>query len=378
MYWSELVEELDKIQQNIEFREKWVVMQKPTGADQISVGGSVSANAHGRVLNHQPLISDIKYLNVMKADGQIVNISRENDPELFKLVVGGYGLFAAILDVGLQLQKQCYLKRQVELTSIDTVWPKIQQVIKEGCKYGDFQFSIADKEPAFMREGILTVYKPVMVERPHLKQSHKLDLAEWEELVYLAHTDKSKAFAKYCSHYIKTNGQIYDSAKFQLSTYLDHYHKSLDKRLSDGHGSELITELYVPPEQLSDFMYEAGEYLRANKGNLIYGTVRFIEQDQTAFLAWAKKQYACIVLNLHIEHNQADIERNKKIFCGLIDLALKRGGNYYLTYHKYADNRQLLEGYPQFGEFLKLKAKYDPDQVFASNWYKQYQSVLNC
>jgi len=46
-------------------------------------------------------------------------------------------------------------------------------------------------------------------------------------------------------------------------------------------------------------------------------------------------------------------------FRGLIDLAIARGGSYYLTYHKFAKPEQVIACYPQFKEFLNLKKKYD-------------------
>ena len=29
--------------------------------------------------------------------------------------------------------------------------------------------------------------------------------------------------------------------------------------------------------------------------------------------------------------------------------------------------------YPQFGEFLRLKRKYDPTELFQSDWYRHYR-----
>jgi FAD/FMN-containing dehydrogenase len=63
-------------------------------------------------------------------------------------------------------------------------------------------------------------------------------------------------------------------------------------------------------------------------------------------------------------------------FRGLIDLAIARGGSYYLTYHKFAKPEQVTACYPQFKEFLDLKRKYDPAERFQSDWCRYYRKLF--
>ena len=53
-------------------------------------------------------------------------------------------------------------------------------------------------------------------------------------------------------------------------------------------------------------------------------------------------------------------------------MATERGGSYFLTYNRFATREQLDTCYPQFGKFLELKGKYDPDGVFSSDWHRAY------
>ena len=109
---------------------------------------------------------------------------------------------------------------------------------------------------------------------------------------------------------------------------------------------------------------------------IVYGTVRLIEQDDESFLAWAKQPYACIIFNLHVVHNPDGLERAGQAFRDLIDMGLKRGGRYYLTYHRHARRDQVEACYPQLPEFLRLKRKYDPDERFQSEWYRYYKEMF--
>jgi FAD/FMN-containing dehydrogenase len=116
--------------------------------------------------------------------------------------------------------------------------------------------------------------------------------------------------------------------------------------------------------------------LRSNRTNVIYGTVRLVEKDDESFLAWAKESYACIIFNLLTLHTPSGIEASARSFRGLIDLAIARGGSYYLTYHKFAKPEQVIACYPQFKEFLNLKKKYDPNERFQSDWYRYYRKLF--
>ena len=192
-------------------------------------------------------------------------------------------------------------------------------------------------------------------------------------LLHLSHSDKARAFEEYAGFYQRTDGQTYDSDTFQLSMYIDGYHGELDKRLHGGRKcSETITEVYVPLDRLPEFMDAAAQELVSRRANVIYGTVRLIDEDGETFLNWARRPYACVVFNLHFEHTASGIGGVADDLRCLIDLASDCGGSYFLTYNRFATKRQLLRCYPQFPEFLTLKEQFDPDGIFSSEWYRAY------
>jgi FAD/FMN-containing dehydrogenase len=70
------------------------------------------------------------------------------------------------------------------------------------------------------------------------------------------------------------------------------------------------------------------------------------------------------------------MEASARAFRGLIDLAIARGGSYYLTYHRFATREQVTKCHPKFEDFLALKEKYDPDNRFQSDWYRHYRTMF--
>ena len=358
--------------------QRWSIVQKQTGADRLSIGGALAANGHGRGLSYAPVVQDVESLELVDAQGNLRHCSRTENEELFSLAIGGYGLFGVIYSVTLRLMSAHYLRRTVEVTGIDSLENRFGDRIAEGFTYGDFQYMTDESSRDFLRRGVLSCYGPVPENEAKSAEPPRylLTREDWLKLLHLSHSDKARAFEEYAGFYQRTDGQIYDSDTFQLSMYIDDYHRELDRRLYEGTKcSETITEVYVPLPKLAEFMNAAAEELVRRRADVIYGTIRLISQDDETYLNWAKQPYACIVFNLHFEHTESGIAKVADGLRCLIDLATERGGSYFLTYNRFATPEQLNRCYPQFGRFLELKRQYDPQGVFSSDWLRAYDGV---
>ena len=358
-----------------ESANQWGIAQKQTGADTFTLGGSLSSNVHGRGLAMKPLISNIESFTMVNADGKAVRCSRDENGELFRIAIGGYGLFGLIDSVTLRLVPRKKLRRVVEIIRSDDLTRRFEERIAQEFLYGDFQFSVDEKSPDFLQRGVFSCYQPIDEHEPIAAKKELRD-ADWLDLLRLAYTDREKAFKRYSDYYLSTNGQTYWSDTSQLSAYLPNYAQKLREQIGGEESSLIITEIYVRRTNLADFLAQTAELLRSNRTIVIYGTVRLIEKDGESFLAWAKEPYACIIFNLLTLHTPAGIEASVRSFHALIDLAIARGGSYYLTYHKFAKPEQVMACYPQFKQFLALKRTYDPAERFQSDWYRYYRKLF--
>jgi FAD/FMN-containing dehydrogenase len=355
--------------------KQWGIAQKQTGADTFTLGGSLSSNVHGRGLAMKPLISNVESFTLINVDGKSIRCSRNENDELFRLAIGGYGLFGLIDTVTLRLVPRQKLRRVVELIRATDLPRRFEERIAQTFLYGDFQFSVDEKSPDFLQRGVFSCYEPTDEHEPIVAKKDLRD-DDWLELLRLAYTDREKAFKRYSDYYLSTNGQTYWSDTNQLSAYLPNYAQRIREQIGGEDSSLIITEIYVPRADLPEFLAQAAALLRSNHTIVIYGTVRLIEKDNESFLAWAKQPYACIIFNLLTFHTWDGIEGSARSFRGLIDLAIARGGSYYLTYHKFAKPEQVLACYPQFKEFLELKRKYDAPERFQSDWYCYYRKLF--
>ena len=372
--WPQLIGALELLQAGKP--RPWCIAQKQTGADRLTLGGALSSNVHGRGLTMRPIISDVESFQIVNARGEVLRCSRRENRELFRLAIGGYGLFGIIVTVTLRLVPRQKLERRVAVIDIENLMAAFDGRIADGFLYGDFQFAIDNDSPHFLRRGVFSCYRPVDPRTEIPEAQRALSPDDWRNLLTLAHTDKSRCWELYSQHYLRTDGQIYWSDRHQLSTYSDDYHRELDQRLGTCPGSEMITEIYVPRRRLCAFMRSAAEEFRRWDVNCVYGTVRLVERDDESYLAWARQDWACVVFNLHSDHDATSLSRAAEAFRALINLAIDNDGSYYLTYHRHATRGQVLACYPNFAGFLRAKRRYDPAEIFQSEWYRHYASMF--
>lgn len=358
--------------------KQWGIRQKQTGADRLSIGGSLSANGHGRGLAMRPLVDDVEALNIITVDGKENRCTRTENPELFSLAIGGYGLFGVITRVWLRLMPRQRVERKVEIINADTIADRFRDRTQEGYLFGDCQFSIDDKSPDFLRKSVFSCYRTV-TEIADERVQKKLTADDWLKLLNLARYQKQDAFTAYSTYYLSTNGQKYWSDTHQASVYIDNYHEKLPRVANSPKQktTEMISELYVPHENHAAFLDAAKRVIRDNGAKLLYGTIRNIKQDTDSFLPWAKRDFLCTIFNLTTHHTPQGIARSKKTSQDLIDLALRMNGSYFLTYHRWARKDQVERAYPMFADFFKLKKKYDPQQLFISEWYRHYREMFS-
>jgi hypothetical protein len=197
---------------------------------------------------------------------------------------------STIATVDRQLVEEKKAQKIVEVIAIEELPAKGAQRINDGFIYGDFQYKSDTQAEDFMQVGVFSTYKPVPMDTPLTEGAQRITSDTWNKFVLLAHTDKSRAFEAYSQYYLGTHGQVYWSDTHQLSYYDDEYHEYLKEAMDDyTEGSLMITEVYVPRDEVTEFVKEMAQEARAQAFDIVYGTMRLIRQDDESFLAWAKQ-----------------------------------------------------------------------------------------
>ena len=375
LMWPQLLAHLKSAQAGRE--RPWTFAQKQAGADRMTIGGSLSANIHGRGLTQAPFIGDIVSFRLLNARGDLAQCSRTENPELFRLAIGGYGLFGFVASVTLRLVPREKLERVVEVRELAGLADAFRERIQDGFQFGDFQFSVDDKSPDYLNRGVFSCSRPVMGDLPMPERpARELGERDQVELLYLAHVNKADAFKRYAAYALSTGGQLHWSDDAQMAAYPEHYHREVDRRRSaERRSSEMTTELLCEPERLEACVADLRATARIERIEIIGAAVRMVDEDRESFLAWARKPSAAVTLNVHVEHGSSGTIRAGDQLRRLLDIGIKHGGNWHPAYHRHALRRQVDACFPMMQEFLRLKRKYDPQELFQSDWYRHYKRM---
>ena len=368
--WPALIDYLHEEQADTD--APWAIRQKQTGVDQVTIGGSLAANAHGRGLRFPPIVSDVESFVLVGADGEPKTCSRGENLELFSLAIGGYGLFGAITRVTLRLVPRTKVRRVVMIIPVRDLMERVAERLEQGFVFGDCQYSVDLAAPPGAHPGVFSCYEEVPQDTPVGEAQAQLSSEDWASLYRLVRQNKSLAFQTYSMYYLGTSGQVYWSDRHQLSSVFEGYTQVVDAQS----GTEMITEVYVRREDLEAFLTAAKADCVEHEVDITFGTIRLIEPDEDTFLPWATQPWACIVCNLHVLHTDEGIRKATGNFQRIIDRVIEFGGRYFLTYHRWARRDQVETCYPEFVEFLKLKERYDPEGRFQSDWYRHHREMF--
>jgi decaprenylphospho-beta-D-ribofuranose 2-oxidase len=341
-----------------------------------TVGGTLSANAHGRDVDVMQIVEVVERFRLMLADGSVVEVSRKENPELFSLVIGGYGLYGVILDVTLRVTRdELYEQRAV---SIDyTEFPAyFARRIKSDPTVALMlaRPSIDPDRDSFLREMVVVTWRRVpdgrqgrfeLTEEEHVLRdrfffglSRRFDWAKSLRWSLQKRVELGAGAARIVS---RNNSMRPPLAPLE---FLD-YRSSRD--------TDIIQEYYVPVESFVPFMDRFREILVAGRMNVLSSTVRYVRPNATPALPYAPhKDVFAIIQMSNVGLAEKEQAHAQAVTRRLVDAALEYGGTYYLTYQLYPTPEQLHRAYPNARHAFERKRFYDPGELFSSQFYDRY------
>jgi len=358
--WDQIIPYLDQRGRSI------LIMQSNSS---FTVGGSISANCHGWQPNRPPIASSVIGFRLMKADGTIVRCSREENTELFSLVLGGYGLFGVILDVDLRVcANERYRAERFEIASSDYA-EIFQREAKGQPSVGMAYGRLCVAPDRFLQEAVFNVFRQAPCAAPDIPALSAPSMASLKRTIFRGSVG---------SDYGK---QLRWDAEKLLSDHLTSEFFSRNQLLSDGvelyenrtaESTDILHEYFVPPESFNAFVDRMREIIPRFNADLLNVTVRHVLADQDSFLCYADREMLALVLLFNQQRTPEADKRMETMTQELIGAALEVGGRYYLPYRLHATVDQFDRAYPQGREFFELKRKYDPDELFQNEFYLKY------
>ncbi len=337
-----------------------------------TVGGSLSVNVHGRDIRHQGLIETVDSFRLLTAEGKIIHVSRTENEELFKLVIGGYGLFGVILDVTLHLTDDELYQIETHSLAFDEYSEYFQrEVIQNGAvKMHLARLSVAPEtflEDMYVTNYLLSDHQELLLEHMNLKRDSTIAIpklflglsrqSDWgKDLFWETQETYNKRLNG--AHITRNNVMRSDS------TFMDYEH---------ARKTEVLQEYFVPVDNYESYIKDLkAMLLKQPDFNLLNITVRYVEKNEKAVMSYAKQDMFALVLLINQDMDQDSKKMNQEVIRNMIDITLDHEGSYYLPYYHYASKDQLRKAYPRTEEFFELKDKYDPEHLFMNLFYEEY------
>lgn len=334
-----------------------------------SIGGTLSVNAHGWPVPFGPFASTVRRFRLMLADGTIVACSESENSELFRLAVGGYGLFGAVIEAELSMVENCLLRRRSDLMPADAFAARFiaRATGPSACmSYG--RLSVARER--FLREALLVDYVPVQPQPDRLAPPGNSEmLAYVSRGIFRAQigSDRGKRLRWAVETGLMSR---LDQVAVTRNSLLNEPVAALKDRVATR--TDILHEYFVPPDRFGDFLEGCRAIIPAHRQDLLNVTLRYVDTDLSSVLAYAPQpRIAAVMLFVQSRTAGAD-EDMRAMTVGLIDQVLNLGGSYYLPYRLHASREQMARAYPRVEEFVAAKRRYDPQLRFRNALWDTY------
>jgi FAD/FMN-containing dehydrogenase len=330
-----------------------------------SIGGSLSANAHGWQHNRPPIASTVESFRLVKADGALVTCSRAENAELFAHVLGGYGLFGVILDVDLRVTENVmYRAERVACAADDYAEAFAGATASDEVQMAYGRLSV-DAE-RFLTEALLTTFvrdRATPIPPLHYPEAPALKRAIFRGQVG---SDYGKRLRWDLERWLGSEAGERVSRNQILVEPVGMFTNRRPDR------TDVLHEYFVPTKRLSEFLAKARSALREHAADLLNVTIRNVDTDVDAALRYATEPVFSLVMLFSMDRTQAADDAMRALSRALVDAAIASGGRHYLPYRLHATREQVDRAYPHARAFFDTKRAHDPELLFRNRFWEAY------
>ena len=328
---------------------------------------TLSVNAHGWPVAYGPFGSTVRSFRLLLASGDLVTCSATENPELFALATGGYGLVGVVVDLEAAMVENALLRPVYELMPSTQLGPRMVAVVEKDPTVRMAYGRLAVDAKQFLRESLLVTLRPV-TGTPAAATSGGLMVA-LSRKVFRAQIGSDSA--KRARWYAET------VAAPRTSSGVASRNRLLNEPVANLAGTDrsrtdILHEYFLPPEGLETFLAACRTAIPASRQDLLNVTLRYVAEDCTSVLAYARGRRVAAVMLFSQRMTRADDEDMAAMTRRLIDAALDAGGSFYLPYRLHARRDQVARAYPRLDEFVARTRHHDPGPLFQNTMWTRY------
>ncbi|MBN9229435.1 MAG: hypothetical protein BGO90_01430 [Legionella sp. 40-6] len=335
-----------------------------------SVGGSIGTNIHGWAHRKGALVNVVRSLKIINAQGELQQLTPED--ELFYQVIGGFGLLGIVVEVEIQLIDNHLVKEMGTAVALDD-YPDyfLEQVLPDDTiKMHLYRLDLNPN--ALLSKGFAVNYVEAQAE-PVQSEDLRMESNRGSRLNQIAvNMARRIGFAR----------KIYSDSEEKRVLANDSPALSINKTMQPPVNAmfhpansevELLQEFFLPKETLVQFIKNLGRILMDHHVVLLNASVRFVLQHEKSLLSYAPDgDRFAVVLCFNQALDETAKIGVKKWIREAQELAVQLKGTYYLPYQAFTAPEVFSKAYPKATEFVQLKKKVDPEEMFVSGFYKRY------
>jgi decaprenylphospho-beta-D-ribofuranose 2-oxidase len=359
----------------------------PGGLD-ITVAGAVSNNIHGKdCFKNGYFENNVNKIKILSGKGEVVEISRSKNEELFRGIFSSQGLLGIIYSVELELKETINPILEVETKVANNLseMKDFFENIDNNCDYAVAWLDCGAKKKNLMR-GIFSSAKFVTNFETN---SHAKNLIKKKIETFLKDREKNvkKLFFRFFWMFIgKLVGsnffKLFNPLIFNIAKFIGPIKKK--KLLPD---FLLLEEKYLPEykylfkkkgflniqpffdgEKPFEKMKEIILICQKYKILPIWCPIKKYKKPMNKTLTFGGNGYSIVIEFSPFEHGE---EKTKNFIFELKKKIEEQGGKFYLAKDAIIDSHHFKITYPEYKEFLNIKKKYDPDSIFVSEQFKR-------
>ena len=361
--WSQVITALDPIGYGPK------VMQSN---HDFGVAATYSVNAHGWPVPMGPMGHTVRSVQMVLADGEVVTASRDENAELFGMAMGGYGLVGLITEMEVEMAaNQRLVPEHQKVAAVDLADVLMQAVNDPDVPMAYGRMNV--DRGRFFEDGLVIGYRPdadqsdlpaaVGSGLPSKIASrvyrYQLGNERWKRWRWTIETDI---------------GPRLGSGISTRNSLMNEPVHTLDDR--DPGRTDILHEYFVAPERFADFVKACQDVIPASYQEFLNITLRYVAQDDQAWLSYAPVERIAAVMSFSQEMTQRGEADMARMTTALIERILAIGGSYYLPYRLHATQDQFLRCYPRAPEFAAKKRALDPKGVLRNGLWDSYMETL--
>lgn len=352
----------------------------------ISIGGALGANVNGKESWRAGNFGDqVVHLKVLLASGEIRDIDRNSNKDIFLAVIGGMGLLGVVVEVTLQLQRVPSPYLQVSVCRAQNLQDLLDQ-LQEQKKTADFLVVWVDGYARGRDLGRSVIHATRWVATDKSGDELKTDVELGIERLAL---QKRRALAFYrIARPLINFGFNFQALAFGLFNrfYFWLYRKPLtqaEPELFLEHNFDksyvvpppdilcgpmgFTVQISVPETRARECMTEMLQICR-NAPCPPATTILRLHRKDEHLISFSEDGYS---LNVEFHPEKRHLAAMKKMSDELFECGARYGSKVHLPKDFSLSREQFRKLFPRYRQFLEIKRQLDPDEIFQSDMYRR-------